>query len=155
MSLLDRLRPDPPSRTAARSRRRPPPSAQAAAAAATTATMAALTGAATAALSWVAVVLPALLAWATSAQASATWGEAARVSTVLWLVVHRVQVLLPGGSVAFAPLGLTLVPIWLCWVAGRRVGSGLDRADPHGHGVTAARARPRGDWRWPVATRWW
>ncbi|GAA4347981.1 cell division protein PerM [Angustibacter luteus] len=121
MSLLDRLRNDSPPRASERA------SSTAAQERATTATMAALTGAATAALSWVAVVLPALLAWATSAQASATWGEAARVSTVLWLVVHRVQVLLPGGSVAFAPLGLTLVPIWLCWVAGRRVGSGLDR----------------------------
>jgi hypothetical protein len=122
MSLLDRLRPDP---VLSRSPRGGADRAEQV----TVLTVGFATGVGTAAVSWLVVVLPVLLAWATSAQASAPWAQAVRVGTDLWLGVHRVPIDVPGGTVALAPLGLTLVPLWLCWVAGRRLGaSALARA---------------------------
>ncbi|WP_426562786.1 DUF6350 family protein [Angustibacter sp. McL0619] len=125
MSLLDRLRPDTvPTRS--------PRGADARAEQVTVLTIGFATGVGTAAVSWLVVALPVLLAWATSAQASASWGQAVRVATDLWLGVHRVPVDVPGGSFALAPLGLTLVPVWLCWVAGRRLGASAAARAPRG-----------------------
>jgi Family of unknown function (DUF6350) len=86
--------------------------------------MAGLSGAWTAALGWVSLALPMLLAWAASAQTTATWGQALRVGTDGWLIAHRVQLDVPGGSIAFAPIGALALPAWLCWRAGRRLGGG-------------------------------
>jgi hypothetical protein len=88
---------------------------------------AALTGGWTAALGWLIVALPILLAWATSAQTGATWPQAVRVATNAWLAVHRVELGVPGGSVAFTPIGGLALLGWLCWLAGRRIGANLDR----------------------------
>ena len=125
MSLLDRLRPDP---VLSRSPRGGDDRAEQV----TVFTLGFATGVGAAAVSWLVVVLPVLLAWATSAQASAPWGQAVRVGTDLWLGVHRVPIDVPGGTVALAPLGLTLVPLWLCWVAGRRLGASAEARAPKG-----------------------
>jgi hypothetical protein len=92
----------------------------------TSATLAALTGVWTAALSWLVVALPALLAWATSAQSTASWGQAVRVASDVWLALHRVGLDVPGGHVALLPLGGLALPVGLTWVAGRRIGRSLD-----------------------------
>ncbi|WP_460459215.1 cell division protein PerM, partial [Angustibacter peucedani] len=124
MSLLDRLRPD--SRPSAGGSGRvlddgtPAPVPP---------LMALLTGLWTAAVCWLAVTLPALLAWATSPQTTASWDDAVRVSTDVWLVLHRVGLDVPGGSITIAPLAGTALPVWLCWVAGRRIGHGLEPRD--------------------------
>jgi hypothetical protein len=81
----------------------------------------------TAALGWVAVALPILLAWATSAQTRATWPQAVRVATDGWLAMHRVGLGIPGGTIALTPLGGLGLLGWLCWLAGRRIGAGLPR----------------------------
>lgn len=123
MSILDRLRPDQRPGTP-----RGGPSADYGADGGPVPVgpvMALLTGSWTAAVGWLAVALPGLLAWATSAQTSATWVDAVRVTTDLWLVLHRVTVLVPSGAVNLAPLAGMLLPAWLCWTAGRRIGAGL------------------------------
>lgn len=82
----------------------------------------ALVGAWTALLSLLAVALPVLLVWATSSTPTG-WGQAARLTTQAWLVVHGVGLQVPGGQLHLLPLGLTALPLWLCWRAGRRVGA--------------------------------
>lgn len=116
MSLLDRLH-------AATSH---PPSSAAAGEAPTSPLLAALTGVWTAVLAWLVIALPALLAWATSAQSTATWGQAVRVASDVWLALHRVGLEVPGGRIALAPLGGLALPIALTWIAGRRIGHSLD-----------------------------
>ncbi|MGL5859143.1 MAG: cell division protein PerM [Angustibacter sp.] len=88
-----------------------------------------LAGAWTATLTWIAVVLPALFAWALAPQASASWSQAVRIATDIWLVVHRVQVDVPGGRVALAPLAALAGVCWVCWRSGQRIGAAL----PPGH----------------------
>jgi hypothetical protein len=87
-----------------------------------------LIGAWSALLSLLAVALPLLLVWATSTT-STSWGEAVRVATQGWLLVHGVALEVAGGSLHLLPLGLTALPSYLCWRGGRRlarsvVGSG-------------------------------
>lgn len=120
MSLLDRLHPatSDAGRPAGRS---PGPDDGP-----VTPLVAGLTGLWSAALSWLAVALPALLAWATSAQATASWGDAVRVASDVWLALHRVGLQVPGGHIAFAPIGGLALPVGLAWVAGRRIGLSLD-----------------------------
>ncbi len=118
MSLLDRLH----SAATEGGGRRPAGSGGAP----TSPVVAGLTGLWTAALCWLAIALPALLAWATSAQSTASWGQAVRVASDIWLALHRVGLDLPGGHLALAPLGGTALPAALCWVAGRRIGHSLD-----------------------------
>jgi hypothetical protein len=150
MSLLDRLRADPTS--SPRSPRRTPVGASgvqaggssisvatraaARAAEATGLVMAALSGVWTAALSWLCVALPVLLVWAASGQTTAPWGQAVRVATDGWLLLHRVGVDVPGGRLQLLPLALAGVPLALAWAAGRRIGAGLAEAldDPAGGG---------------------
>jgi hypothetical protein len=140
MSLLDRLRADPtssaapPRRTSAGASRvqaTGPSSlsvatrAAARAAEATGLVMAALSGVWTAALSWLCVALPVLLVWAASGQTTAPWGQAVRVATDGWLLLHRIGVDVPGGRLQLLPLALAGVPVGLAWAAGRRIGAGL------------------------------
>ncbi len=79
-----------------------------------------LIGAWTALLSLLAVALPLLLVWATS-RTPTSWGQAVRVATQAWLLVHGVALQVHGGSLHLLPLGLTLLPAYLCWRAGRRL----------------------------------
>jgi hypothetical protein len=77
------------------------------------------------------VALPLLLVWATSTT-SATWGDAVRVATQVWLAVHGVGLELPGGQLHLLPLGLTALPAWLCWRAGRRLAASAPTPEPGG-----------------------
>lgn len=79
-----------------------------------------LIGAWSALLSLLAVALPLLLVWATS-RTSTSWGEAVRVATQGWLLVHGVALEVAGGSLHLLPLGLTALPAYLCWRGGRRL----------------------------------
>ena len=108
--------------------------AAARAAEATGVVMAALTGVWTAALSWLCLTLPVLLVWAASPQTTAPWGQAVRVSTDGWLLLHRIGVDVPGGRLGLLPLALAALPLALCWTAGRRLGAALSSApgDPLG-----------------------
>src|SRR4051794_18229358 len=147
MSLLDRLRPDLTTPTTAKghptSTSHPGPDgragrtpestavatrAAARAAAATGVVMAAFTGVWTAALSWLCLTLPVLLVWAASAQTTAPWSQAVRVATDGWLLLHRIGIDVPGGRVGLLPLALAVLPLGLCWRAGRRIGAGLAAA---------------------------
>lgn len=158
MSLLDRLRPDRPSTT---SRDRALPPARSRTGTATGGTSArggiagrldlarehavrshepqgwlggVLIGAWAALLSLLAVALPVLLVWATS-QTSTTWGQAVRVASQTWLLVHGVALQVPGGRLHLLPLALTALPLLLCWRAGRRVGRSAPSLDPMTPGV--------------------
>lgn len=115
MSLLDRLHSSPTTPPAAAGDDGP-----------VSPLLAALTGLWSAAVSWLAVALPALLAWATSAQSTASWGQSVRVASDVWLVLHRVAVDVPGGHVALAPIGGLALPVGLGWLGGRRIGHSLD-----------------------------
>ena len=108
MSLLDRLRPDHVDTA------REPVGAVGAA----------LSGAGAALLSLLGVALPVLLTWAVSPDTAATWGQAVRVSADGWLLLHHVELAVPGGSVSLPPLGLTALPGLACWWAGRRIAAG-------------------------------
>src|SRR4051812_5984076 len=173
MSLLDRLRADPtssatpPPRTSAGASRvqaTGPSSlsvatrAAARAAEATGVVMAALSGVWTAALSWLCVALPVLLVWAASGQTTAPWGQAVRVATDGWLLLHRIGVDVPGGRLQLLPLALAGVPVGLAWAAGRRIGAGLagapyDPADASHDRGDARHDRPRGGARESGGTR--
>src|SRR3954447_24768652 len=155
MSLLDRLRPDLTTPTTAKghptstSRTAPdrpaiPVTTRAAARAAeaTGVVMAALTGVWTAALSWLCLALPLLLVWAASAQTTAPWGQAVRVATDGWLLLHRIAVDVPGGRLGLVPLALAALPLGLCWAAGRRIGAGLAAAGAPGDAQHRTAARP-------------
>ena len=110
MSLIDRLR---PHRLDAKSGSEPVGWLSAA-----------LTGVAAASLSLLALALPVLLAWAATGQSSATWGQAVRVAADGWLLLHHIELRVPGGAVSLVPLGLSAVPALACWLAGRRVALG-------------------------------
>lgn len=66
-------------------------------------------------------VVPTLLVWMTSARVEARWSEAVRVGADVWVLAHGASLAAPSGTVSLLPLGFTLVPLALCWVAGRRV----------------------------------
>jgi hypothetical protein len=85
-----------------------------------------LIGAWSALLSLLAIGLPLLLAWAT-ARTPSGWGQAVRVATQGWLLVHGVALAVPGGHLHLLPLALSALPLWLCWRAGRRVGASAPR----------------------------
>lgn len=117
MSIIDRLRSDHPE-TAAPAGREPLGWLSAG-----------LAGLWAAAGSLLGVVLLVLVGWAASAQTGATWGEGVRVAAQGWLLLHHVELRLPGGSLSLAPLALSAVPAAACWFAGRRVALGYPDDD--------------------------
>ncbi len=66
-------------------------------------------------------VVPTLLVWMTSARVEARWSEAVRVGADVWLLSQGASLAAPSGTVSLLPLGFTVIPLALCWVAGRRV----------------------------------
>ena len=66
----------------------------------------------------VAVAVPVLLVWAADARSGATAAEAVRAAGQLWLLAHSATLLVPGGEVGIAPLGLAGVPLLLLARAG-------------------------------------
>src|SRR5579875_1574844 len=51
--------------------------------------------------------------WAADARSGASAGAAIRTALQLWLAAHRVPLAVPGGTLAVAPLGLTLLLLLL------------------------------------------
>lgn len=71
-----------------------------------------------------AVVLLGTLAWAVSPHgASSSIADAARVSAGVWLLAHRVGLNTAVGAFQVAPVGWTVLPVALTWLAGRRCGA--------------------------------
>lgn len=75
-------------------------------------------------------VVPTLLVWMTSSRVDALWSDAVRVGADVWLLSHGAPVAVPSGTVSLLPLGFTLVPLALCWVAGRRMVEALRAVAP-------------------------
>jgi hypothetical protein len=76
--------------------------------------------------SLVVILVPVVLAWATASYSRAPWGEAVQVGVAAWLLAHHCGIVIPGGHVGLAPLGLTLIPLVSCWLAGVRLARNLD-----------------------------
>ncbi|MGL5828996.1 MAG: cell division protein PerM, partial [Angustibacter sp.] len=83
-------------------------------------------GAFAAGLSWLALALPLLLAWASSAQTAAAWSQALRVTGYAWLLGHRIGLVVPGGELTAQPLAAMALPLWLWWRVGSRIGAGVE-----------------------------
>ncbi len=94
-----------------------------------TALMAAAQGFWAAATGLFALAVPLLLAWATSDQTQASWTNALRVASGLWLLAHGVPFALPLGQLTIWPILLGLFPLWLCWLAGKRIAAGAQLAE--------------------------
>ena len=67
-----------------------------------------------------------LIAWATDARSGAGAGQALRVALQLWLAAHKVPLHVGGGSLAVAPLGLTLGLTFVIARAGAVLARGHD-----------------------------
>lgn len=86
----------------------------------------ALAAAQAATASLVVILVPVVLAWATASYSRAPWGQALQVGVAAWLLAHHCGIVIPGGHVGLAPLGLTLIPLVSCWLAGVRLARNLD-----------------------------
>lgn len=69
-----------------------------------------LAAAQAAALGLVVVTLVVLLGWATAAYSRASAADALSVAAQGWLLAHHTDLVVPGGRVTIAPLGLLLLP---------------------------------------------
>lgn len=72
------------------------------------------------------IMVPVVLAWATAAFSSAPWGKALQVAVGAWLLAHHAGIVIPGGHVGLVPLGLMVLPVVCCWLAGVRMARNLD-----------------------------
>jgi hypothetical protein len=101
-----------------------------------------LAAAQSAAASLALILVPVVLAWATASFSQAPWGEAVHVGVAAWLLAHHTGIAIPGGHVGLMPLGLTVIPLISCWLAGVKVSRTLD---PNAEAIRAGigRARPR------------
>lgn len=68
-----------------------------------------------------ALVVPALLLWWGEDRSGTQALDAVRTAAQLWLVAHGGWLDLEAGRLRVVPLGLSLLPLWLCWRAGRGV----------------------------------
>jgi hypothetical protein len=82
---------------------------------------AARAGALAALLGLVALVVPALLLWWGEDRSGTQAVDAVRSGAQLWLVAHGGWFDAEAGRVRLVPLGLSLLPLWLGWRAGRGV----------------------------------
>jgi hypothetical protein len=136
-TLVDRTgRPPMPDRRPATSGRPRPPVGRAQLAAGALAAVQAATA------SLVVILIPVVLAWATASYSRAPWGQAVQVGVGAWLLAHHTGIVIPGGHLGLAPLGLTLIPLISCWLAGVRLARNLD---PNAEAIRAGvgRARPK------------
>jgi hypothetical protein len=90
--------------------------------------------------SLVVILVPVVLAWATASYSRAPWGQAVQVGVAAWLLAHHSGIVIPGGHVGLAPLGLTLIPLISCWLAGVRLARNLD---PHAEAIRSGVGRRR------------
>ncbi|MEB7449376.1 DUF6350 family protein [Arthrobacter koreensis] len=83
-------------------------------------------------LSALVVILPLTGVWAANGFSDRDYASLARLSGQAWLLLHGVPLSLTfpagtvgpeesGGLLSLIPLGLTLIPFFLCWRAGRRL----------------------------------
>lgn len=72
-----------------------------------------------------AVLLPVLLGWVSAADSGADAPSAIATALQAWLLGHHASLVVPGGHVALAPLGLTLIPVTLLHLTTLRVGRDL------------------------------
>lgn len=83
-------------------------------------------------LSALVVILPLTGVWATNGFSDRDYASLARLSGQAWLLLHGVPLSLSypagtvspepsGGLLSLIPLGLTMIPFFLCWRAGRRL----------------------------------
>ena len=72
-------------------------------------------------LGLVALVVPALLLWWGEDRSGTQALDAVRSGSQLWLVAHGAWLDVEAGRLRLAPLGLSLLPLWLCWRSGRDV----------------------------------
>ena len=121
MSLLDRVRPSRPQT--------PPDEVDAW-------WQPAVSGALTAAGSWLVLALPALLVWVFTEHTTVGWGEAMGVASAGWFLAHGAPVSVGATSVSVAPLGLTFVVLAVTVHGLRRL---LDRTEAQARGT-----------RWPL-----
>jgi len=68
-----------------------------------------------------AMVVPVLLLWWGEDRAQAGALDAVRSAGQLWLVAHGGWLDVEAGRLRLVPLGLSMLPLWLCWRAGRGV----------------------------------
>lgn len=87
----------------------------------------AITGAQAAVLSLLALVLPAVAVYVSTAadpsNADASWLGAAGVGASLWLAGHGVPLQAAGAAVTLVPLGLSALALFACYASARRSGS--------------------------------
>jgi hypothetical protein len=74
------------------------------------------------------VMVPVVLTWATAAYSRAPWSQAMQFGIDTWLLGHHAGLVLPGGHLGLTPIGLILVPLLSCWLAGVRLARTLDPA---------------------------
>lgn len=79
-----------------------------------------LAGTAAALLGLLLVAAPVLVVWWGEDRSGTDVVDALRSAGRLWLLGHGVVLEVPAGRYGLLPLGLALVPAWLCWRAGRR-----------------------------------
>lgn len=90
--------------------------------------------------SLVVILVPVVLAWATASYSRAPWGQALQVGVAAWLLAHHSGIVIPGGHVGLTPLGMTLIPLISCWLAGVRLARNLD---PNAEAIRAGIGRRR------------
>lgn len=88
--------------------------------------------------SLVVVLAPVVATWIATAHGSATWSGVVRLGVAVWVLAQHGGLVVPGGHVGIVPLGLSLVPLSTCWLAGRRLARLLD---PRAEWVAAGRSR--------------
>lgn len=83
------------------------------------------------------LVVLVLIVWAADSRSGSSAGAAIRTALQIWLVAHRVPLLVGGGSFAIAPLGLTLALGFLVARSAAVVARGQQVGSASGVGATA------------------
>ncbi len=92
-----------------------------------------------AAASLVAVGVPVVLTWIVSTGGQATWTQVVQVALSIWLLAQHAGLAVPGGHIGLMPMGLTVLPLLACGLAGRRLARVLDpRGDRIASGASSA-----------------
>ena len=87
-------------------------------------------GAVAALLGLLVVTVPVLVLWWGEDRSGTDVLDAVRSAAQLWLVAHGVGLETAGGRLRLAPLGLTVLPLWLCWRAGRTAAGRAGSSSP-------------------------
>ena len=90
-------------------------------------------GARAAASSWLVLALPALLAWVVAPLSSVSWLQALGVAGAGWYLALGMPLTLARASISVAPLGITLLALWISTRSVRRL---LDDSEAAARGTT-------------------